>query len=78
MKRCDECKHFFWQKGDACGLPSIYAEGRPSCGNEQAWSGVGALLIGVTLDIGNARSDGAACGPDGNLWESRAGGEGEQ
>ena len=69
MKRCDECKHFFWQKGDRCGLPSIYAEGHPSCGNKKAWAGVGAVIIGASLDIGSARSDGAACGPGGNLWE---------
>lgn len=69
-KKCDKCKHFFWHKEDRFGLPSFYKDGHPSCRNSAAWHGVEALIIGVPLDIGNARSDGAACGPHGSLWES--------
>ena len=70
---CTECSHLKWDKkpeDHPMAVLEVYEQGTPYCSNGKAWKGVdGTCLIGVPLLISHARHEGAACGPDGNLWE---------
>lgn len=66
-KVCDQCKHFSW----VSRAMAAYEQGDPSCSHPDGWRGVEVDAIGVPLNIGWARGDGASCGPDALNWEAK-------